>query len=263
MCRACRLLPHGAYTLVPAVLSTLAWFASLSQDGCDYARVTGPIVEEATESKAIPFIEMGLVAYREATYDPDSKSWKGTYTGDCIDYDEDLFTMDGYWKAGKGFAFLAIVLGGGGALFLWFSSCFVFSPGTWRWAGYEVFIASFFQGMQFIWFQNEVCRENDCSLYYGSNLDIAAATLWFVAAMFIFCRYPAPTPKGDDENEQEMQEVDEPNITIIEDDRETDDLELPVDGDAKATMVPIPDAESAKFATAQLVATKVPESDIS
>jgi hypothetical protein len=40
----CLCFPHGFYSSIPAILSTFGWFARLSQDGCDYSRLTGPIV---------------------------------------------------------------------------------------------------------------------------------------------------------------------------------------------------------------------------
>mmetsp|Transcript_8153 Transcript_8153/g.11745 ORF Transcript_8153/g.11745 Transcript_8153/m.11745 type:complete len:263 (+) Transcript_8153:326-1114(+) len=238
MCRGCRLLPHGGYTLFPAVLSTLAWFASLSQDGCDYVQVTGPIVDEITTIKGVPFIEMGFSAYRAPAFDPDSKGWVVSYEGECSDYNEDVINVDMYWKVSKGFAFLALVLGGGGALFLWFSSCFVFSPGTWRLAGVEVLMASIFQALAFLWFQTETCTTNDnkCELFYGSKSDILAALFWFVSGIAICCRYPTPTVSDDDDDDEDPEIVDmhEENTKVSTIDPE---LELPISGDADTTMV--------------------------
>jgi hypothetical protein len=200
---SCRLLPHGGYTLIPAVLSTVAWLAALSQDGCDYARLTGYIVAEVTKSTAVEFLEVGINAYRA----PELVNgvWKIDYSSSCLPYDEEFFKIDGYWQVAKAFDFISLVLGGGGALFLWFSSCFVFSKGTWKWAGYEVLLASIFQSLSFMWFNTYICREGDnhCSLFYGSKADIASAALWLVSAFCIFCRYPAP---------KLMDEEDEPDV---------------------------------------------------
>lgn len=40
----CTCFPNGLYVAIPAVLSTLGWFARLTQDGCDYSLLTGPTV---------------------------------------------------------------------------------------------------------------------------------------------------------------------------------------------------------------------------
>lgn len=230
------LLPHGAYSLFPAVLCTLAWLASLSQDGCDYSTVSGPIVQELTNSKDsnIPFVEIGFVAYREPVYSEETDSWAIVYTGPCMRYDSEL--EDSYWIAAKAFAFGALVLGGASALFLWFSTCFVFSRGTWRWAGYQVLLAFICQLLAFLWFGTAMCQveENKCDLFYGSKADIGAAVLWFVAALMVFCRYPKPKVNEIERNE--------PGPSVEVTPMESD---LPVEGDASTTL-PVPAGTTTK-----------------
>jgi hypothetical protein len=238
---SCRLLPHGGYTLIPAVLSTVAWLSALSQDGCDYARLTGYIVAEATMSSAVEYLEVGMNAYRAPTLI--NGEWKVDYRSSCLAYDDEFFTIDAYWKVAKGFDFASLVLGGGGALFLWFSTCFVFSRGTWKWAGYEVLLASIFQLLAFLWFNTYICREGDnqCSLFYGSKADIASATLWLVSALCIFCRYPAPKTPMD---EQDIQHGDEEDTFeqqhggegTAESEHGDESIDLPMEGDADLTM---------------------------
>lgn len=241
----CRLLPHGGYTLLPAVLSTMAWLASLAQDGCDYVRVTGDVVFDLTQSEYVPFIEAGFNAYRKPILTEDDKEWAIQYTGQCYAYNDSV-EIDGFWKVAKGLAFLALVFGGGGALFLWFSSCFVFSPGTWRWAGYEVFVASFLQGLSFLWFRTEMCRDNTCSLFFGSKSDIVAAVFWFVSALLIFVKYPTPaqrTPETDSGDETDLDDT---------------ELELPVAGESGAQLPP-PTHDPGALADG----VKIPDAEIS
>jgi hypothetical protein len=238
--RSCRLLPHGGYTLIPAVLSTVAWLAALSQDGCDYSHITGYTVAEVTKSTAVEFLEVGINAYRA----PELVNgvWEIDYSSSCLPYDEEFFNIDGYWKVAKAFDFISLVLGGGGALFLWFSSCFVFSKGTWKWTGYEVLLASFFLSLSFIWFNTYTCREGDnhCSLSYGSKADIASATLWLVSALCIFYRYPAPKPM-DEEDEPEIEHGEEFTAQhggegTAESEHGDMSIDLPMDGDADLSM---------------------------
>lgn len=92
-----RLLPHGGYTLIPATLSTVAWLASLSQDGCDYAKMTGFFVAEATQSASVEFLEVGFTAYRQPVLEGDD--WKIQRTGECLAYDENVFQQDAFWMA--------------------------------------------------------------------------------------------------------------------------------------------------------------------
>lgn len=249
----CSLLPHGGYTLIPATLSTMAWIASLAQDGCDYAKLTGPIVAELTNSNIqFPYLEVGFNAFR-APLPMGNNNWAVDYTSKCIDYDPEFVTMDGYWNAAKIFQFLSLVFGGGASLFLWFSSCFLFSPATWRWAGYEVVAAFLFQSLAFLWFRTEMCHGdgNSCSLFFGSKTNIVAAVFWSVSALTIFLKYPAPNPKeGDTRSGLAAPEVefatmgedataaDTASEDIAETEQPSEAMDLPIEGDADAQMAP-------------------------
>lgn len=218
----CRLLPHGAYTLVPTTFATLAWIASLSQDGCDYARLSGKNVEALTGQDIFPYLEVGMSAYRIPKWDPADESWSINYHDECESYDD--FKVGAAFELARIFAFLALVFGGGGALFLWFSSCFVFGPSTWRWAGYEVALASFFQILAFSWFGSDLCSgDSSCTMHYGSNSDIIALMFWFCSAVLIFRKYPTPTPKTSGNQNA--------NGGTTE-----DGLELPIAGDANVVV---------------------------
>ena len=196
----CRFLPHGIYAVVPALFSTFAWLSSLTQDGCDYARLTGPIVTELTNDPQIPFLDVGFNQFRSPELDPITSQWVVDYRLPCQDYNTDVVEMDAFWKVSKGTAFLSLVFGGGGALFLWFSSCFVFSRGTWRWAGYELLAATICQALSFLWFKTSLCHGSEgmdnCSLYYGSKTDILACCFWGVSVLAIFGKYPMATNKS-------------------------------------------------------------------
>ncbi|EEC47786.1 predicted protein [Phaeodactylum tricornutum CCAP 1055/1] len=186
-----RLLPHGVYSLIPTVLTSMAWLASIFQDNCGFARLSGDIVADMTSSTEVPWLEVGFTAFREPRHNMQTNQWEVVYTGTCLPY-PDVVEIDLIWKTSKAFAFLALVLGGGGTFFLWFSTCCVFSRGTWRWAGYEVLFASFFQALAYIWFRTAMCTSNQCDMSNGSNADIVATLLWFMAAVVIFARYPKP-----------------------------------------------------------------------
>lgn len=234
-----RLLPHGVYCLGPAVLCTLGWLGSLSKDGCDYSRVSGSVVAEITNSKDtnIPFLEIGFVAYREPTYNEENDSWSVTNTGPCKTYNSDL--EDSYWQAAKAFAFGTLVFGGASAFFFWLSTCFVFSRGTWQFAGYQVLLAFICQLFSFLWFGTSMCNGdgNTCYLFYGSSADIIAAVLWFVAALMVFCKYPEPPPKVE-------QAARLGRTTPMESTQVASESDLPLDGNARATLPVHPDFQA-------------------
>ena len=224
----CRLLPQGSYPLIPMVLTTMGWLASLFQDDCDYTRVEGDAVALIAANPNVPWLEMGIQAYREPQLV--NGEWQVRYGGRCLEYPDDAVlrtTEDPYWKASKAFSFLALVLGGGGTFFLWFCSCCVFSRGTWKWAGYEVGLASIFQAASFCFFSTELCKENDCELFWGSRSDIAAAVLWFTTAVCIFIYYPPAQSTNEDEEVEE-----EDGIMVVDDSMRPPTLE---DADKEAS----------------------------
>jgi hypothetical protein len=190
-----------------ATLATLAWWASVFQDGCDFAIVRGDMVQQIASNPDVPFLEFGIGAYREP-YLQGNGDWEVNYGGSCTEYP---FDIDPAWTASKAFAFLALVIGGGGTLFVWCSTCFVFSRGTWRWAGYELLTASLFQMLTFVWYLNDTCKasNNTCRLAWGSRADILSTVLWLLCACMAIYKYPAPKPVEDpDDSQNHMAEVD-------------------------------------------------------
>ena len=119
-----QLLPHGWYSLIPPVLSTMAWVSSLFQEGCDYAILRGTTIVQALADSDAPYLEIGFEAYREPTYDPATQTWSIQYTGACLEYPTTStvdIVNDGAFQLAKFMDFVASVLGGAGAFFLWFA----------------------------------------------------------------------------------------------------------------------------------------------
>jgi hypothetical protein len=215
----CLVLPHGGYALLVATICTLAWSAALFQDGCDFARVQGPVVEgllKASSSKESdsttattpliipPWLEFGIGAYRSPIFVESTQQWETSFDEPCQLYPSDY--KDAPWTTTRAFDFLALVMGGAGTLFLWLcSTCFVFGKATWRWTGYELLLASLCQSLTTVWFSTSICRWNTCQLFWGSKADIAAATLWCIAGILIVCRYPTPktTTWHDDDDDHD------------------------------------------------------------
>ena len=70
-----RVMPHGGSILIPITIVTMAWVASLATDGCDYSRLTGPGVEILTGSAVVPYVDLGMNAYRIPEFYPITNSW--------------------------------------------------------------------------------------------------------------------------------------------------------------------------------------------
>jgi hypothetical protein len=190
MPRTCVLLPHGPFSLLTAALTTMGWLAALFENSCNYALVSGDVVDEVSITP-VPFIQVGLDAYRLPHFDTDSQSWHASRTGECIRYPSTV-DIDGIWKLSNAFSFVGLVLGGGATFYLWISTFCRFSRGSWRWAGYEIAAACLFQALSFVWYATDLCQQNHCSLSNGAKADILAATFWLVAATLVFAHYPIP-----------------------------------------------------------------------
>eukprot|EP00980_Cylindrotheca_fusiformis_P020462 scaffold7514_cov67-Cylindrotheca_fusiformis.AAC.2 len=200
-------LPHGCYSLFVATVCTIAWIASLLQDGCDFAKVSGPVVAELTTTGQIPppWLEFGIGAYRvpsttttnaadNETQQQQHRIWYTDMEQKCQYFEEEELEtfMDTAWTTARTFAFLALVIGGGGTVFLWASTIFVFSKATWRWTGYLMFLGSLCNSLTFLWFLTAVCSWNTCSILWGSKADIVASSLWFLGGLLLICKYPIP-----------------------------------------------------------------------
>jgi hypothetical protein len=195
---SCIVLPHGLYSFLPTLLTTLGWMAALFEDTCNYAKVSGDIVSSISELK-VPYLEVGLQAYREPTFNVATGQWESVHNENCIAYPDAEITMDTPWVLAKAFTFLALILGGSSTLYLWISTCCRFSRGSWLFAGYQLAGACLFQILSFVWFQTQMCAANQCQLFYGSKADVAAAVLWMIATLLILGHYPVPKefPDGD------------------------------------------------------------------
>ena len=248
-----QLLPHGWYSLVPTVLATMAWTCSLFQEGCDYAFLKGEGVSALADSDGAPFLEIGFEAYREPRYDPASQKWKIQYTGSCLEYPTSPVNIaeDTYWQVSKFLDFCADVLGGAGAFFLWFSTCCVFSPGTWRMTGCEVFCAALMQALSFLWFRNGLCGQEGavCEFSWGAKMDVVAGVLWLLAALIMFAHYPQAVDDDwiEEDEEDELYDEDDGMYDDVD-----DNLHHPpqtVDGHVA---VPLSSPSQSSFASEQL-----------
>ena len=169
--------------------------------------MTGSIVAQITNNPGIPFIDAGFNHYREPVLDPTTGDWVVVTTIPCEEYNTDVVNMDAAWNFAKVTAFLSLVLGGGGAMFIWFSTCCAFRKNTWRWAGYELLAATILLAFTFTWFATGMCQSNTCSMHYGARADILANVLWALSTLLIFCKYPEvkKSPAASSTGQQQQQ----------------------------------------------------------
>ena len=212
-----RMMPHGGAILLPIIMVTTGWVSALTHDGCDYAKLTGPAVEILTGSSSIPFIHIGMSAYRVPQFYPASNSWRVAYSSDCRPYTHPSIIEDKAWVASEWLYFSSIVVGGTVMMFLWSGTCLTLRKNYWRSIGVGALIACFLQIFSFVFFSTRLChtttktfldfeagREielsetsaSSCSLFFASKCAIASICLWLAAGLLIlFGEYPRPVPK--------------------------------------------------------------------
>ena len=188
----CRCLPHGFYSLIPAVLSTMAFWTAVVQDGCDYVKVEGGSVEQIAESDVLPFIMAGLTHFRAPVFFTEETGWRMVFTNVCQEYPSG--STDILWTLAKYFSIVSAIFGGSLALFLWFTTCMTFSIRTWRFCAAEAILATIFRAGTFLSFASSVCTGNasHCKLAFGSEMDIVGTVLYATSAIVILSYYPVP-----------------------------------------------------------------------
>ena len=211
-----RLLPHGPITLIPAVIASLCVCLSISDDGCDYARLTGSAIELLTGSNIVPFVHVGHVAYRIPDYYPEDNTWFVPYTNECIPYTDVIF--DSSWNASTWFRFMGMIVGMTTTMFLWTSTCLTLRPIQWRTCGLGAVLTCTCYTLSFVWFYTKLCsttttnyedfaygrevemgqdpRESgyrpptSCLLFFGSRCTLASCFLWaLVASIVLLCKF--------------------------------------------------------------------------
>eukprot|EP00985_Skeletonema_marinoi_P004040 scaffold1771_cov197-Skeletonema_marinoi.AAC.3 len=213
-----RMMPHGGAILLPIILVTTGWVASLTHDGCDYARLTGPAVEILTGSSSIPYIHIGLSAYRVPQFYPASNSWRVAYSSDCRPYSHPEILEDRAWVASEWLNFSGIVIGGTVMMFLWSGTCLTLRKKYWMSIGVGALLACLLQMCSFVFFKTKLCHtstktfldfeagreielseasaSSSCSLFFASKCAIASICLWLAAGLVILMgEYPRPVPK--------------------------------------------------------------------
>ena len=134
MARVCILLPHGIYSLIATALTTMGWIAALFENSCNYAMLSGDIVNDISIEE-VPYLQVGFQAYKNPQLDIATNTWYApSSTGQCVSYPTNV-EIDAVWNLSKLFSFMGIVLGGGATFYLWISTCCRFGRGSWRWAG--------------------------------------------------------------------------------------------------------------------------------
>ena len=114
-------------------------------------------------------------------------------------YNEDV---DIYYQAARIMSSLATALGSIILIIMWFSPCIGMRTQCWVACGIGLVLASLFESLTFLIFESNVCHESNnfeyyCTLGNGGKSGIAAAILWFVAAVCV-CFVPPPGKQSGD-----------------------------------------------------------------
>lgn len=217
----CRIMPHGAIILMPAVCATLGLCASLADDGCDYARLHGAAVEMLTGSNIVTYVDVGMSGYRIPGYYPAENSWRVVYTEECASYVNVDALIDTSWVASEWLRFMGLVVGMTTSMFMWTGTFLTLRPNYWRASGMGAVVACMCQVCSLVWFYTKMCHTsatnyNDyeagrevemnnnggdyelssCTPFFGSRCTITSCFLWAATAAFVLLReYPMPMPR--------------------------------------------------------------------
>eukprot|EP01083_Nonionella_stella_P108112 314040_1 len=182
----CSSRPHGNYIFISSLLTTIAFIlSSSSHHKCNF--VTRKVGTQGTEGDVTAAaINIGLWAFEDANYD-----------SLCFYYPSSI-EFDQYFRAARGMAPLASVIGGMVMIAFWFSSCLGMSVGIWRFCSVMLALASLCEGLTLLIFKSDFCVSTanstfECELSTGSRMAIASTVFYFVAALSACC---TTAPRG-------------------------------------------------------------------
>lgn len=138
-------------------------------------------------------------------------------TTPCVEYNTDIVTIGAAAQFAKVASFLASVLGGAGAIFIWFSLCLFIDRTRWRGVACELLMACVLQALSFTSFASSLCQTNNCSMSYGARANLLACIMWAVSALILFCYVPTArgTSGGAQQRSSQVQMHDRNNETGI------------------------------------------------
>jgi hypothetical protein len=171
------------------LLKLLSRLSCFSQDGCDYARVSGQSIADITSNPSTPFIDTGFSHYRAPVLI--NGEWVIDMTTPCMEYNTEVVNIGAAAKFAQIASFVGSVLGGASAIFVWFSLCLLIDRSRWRWIACEFLAASILQALSFTLFASSLCKTNNCSMEYGARTATLAAIMWLVSALILFYHVPS------------------------------------------------------------------------
>ncbi len=136
--------------------------------------------------------------------------WVIDMTTPCVEYNIDVVNVGAVAKFAQIAYFVGSVLGGAGAIFMWFSLCLVIDRSRWRWVACELLAASILQALSFTSFASSLCKTNNCSMEYGARATILACVMWIVSAFVLFYYVPSAGVSSSSA-QQHSSQVDVPN----------------------------------------------------
>mmetsp|Transcript_56208 Transcript_56208/g.119523 ORF Transcript_56208/g.119523 Transcript_56208/m.119523 type:complete len:456 (-) Transcript_56208:33-1400(-) len=189
--------PHGSVSLISMVLAIAAFFCAVLgnnicslfirevEDGELFYKVTSGDLED------VGGISFGLYTYGIKYYHRDA----GDYVLQCAPTMPDDVKNDIYVRMAHGFSALASVIGFPIMCVLGLANCMSLSRKAFQRISVALLFTTFFQSLIFIFLLSERCYQDvfpnlpsvylqPCRLDNGSKLAVAAAVMWFLAAVF-------------------------------------------------------------------------------
>ena len=114
----------------------------------------------------------------------------------CQAYNTDIVNIGAAAQFAKVASFMATVLGGAGAIFIWHSLCIEIDRVRWRWLAIEFLLASVLQALSFTSFASSLCQTNVCAMDFGARANLLACIMWALSSFLLICYAPSARVKS-------------------------------------------------------------------
>jgi hypothetical protein len=189
--------PSGGVVWVPLVTAVAAWVVSLfSTWGCRLATLpdgvvfSGAVLGNVTSSISTAQVNIRIGEFKASEFG--LFQFLDSNTNVCVSY-TDRVEMDGFWKSAVAFSFLRGIFGLVVLIWLLLCTCCPVQPVHKTSLFILSGLAFICSALSFLFYGNDVCKENGCSLTSGAWYQLSGSILYFLTTLLVL-GIPAKEP---------------------------------------------------------------------